>query len=466
MKKGKTIVLTRLIELFFDTSSKEEKSECWKKLKDIQYHNFKCANEIVMSQYMINGVNSLLYNGCKDIKVLRKEEKKKEVNQLMKEKMNFVFGQSQQNITYSMMSEIDREKLLGSYVFNALNAKVYSELNTDKSDIARGLKKVRNYKKTMPIYFMKSALKNLREEEGKIKFNWVKGLDFVMSFYRKGKKNKSDDRRLWIQKIMNKEVDFGDPSIKIKGNQIFLLLPIKVPIQENKLNKNIVVGVDLGINIPVYVALNKGDARASIGSRESFLNERLKIQIQRRKIQKSLRYAKGGKGRKKLKNLKNIKNREKNFAMTMNHNFSKMIIDFALRNNAGVIHLENLSGIGKDEKNDFILRNWSYFDLQSKILYKAKRAGIEVKFINPWRTSKCCPTCGEVGKRSERPRTKFWCINELCIDFEKEQYADYVGAKNIANNTRFCKRTEDLTKRIEALRKADIKEYELTEQLV
>ena len=46
-----------------------------------------------------------------------------------------------------------------------------------------------------------------------------------------------------------------------------------------------------------------------------------------------------------------------------------------------MIQMENLTGIS-DNKEHF-LKEWSYYDLQTKIENKAKEKGIKIVYINP-----------------------------------------------------------------------------------
>ena len=58
----------------------------------------------------------------------------------------------------------------------------------------------------------------------------------------------------------------------------------------------------------------------------------------------------------------------------------------------------NPRGIGYDlsgfDSSKFILRNWSFYELQQFITYKAAKYGIEVRKINPFHTSQICSCCG------------------------------------------------------------------------
>lgn len=61
------------------------------------------------------------------------------------------------------------------------------------------------------------------------------------------------------------------------------------------------------------------------------------------------------------------------------HLYSKQLIDFCIEQQAATLILKNQEdkiGIAKEQK--FVLRKWSYYELQAKIKYKAEKAGIEL----------------------------------------------------------------------------------------
>jgi len=56
-----------------------------------------------------------------------------------------------------------------------------------------------------------------------------------------------------------------------------------------------------------------------------------------------------------------------------------MLIDFCIKHQAGTLILMNQQDkVGLAKEEEFILRNWSYYDLITKIKYKAEKAGIEL----------------------------------------------------------------------------------------
>lgn len=419
--KPKTTVVTRKIQLLFTTQDKEKYKEHWSVLRDISYAVYKTANKIVNFQLLNDAMIDGIIAGNKEVKAAF-SEKKSTGRKLAESKVKEVYGCSIQNSSYRAYS---KESGLPYYVFNALNSSVCSYYNADRKDVLAGKSSIRTYKNGMPIPFLKPKMK-FYQHENDIFFEWLKGLSFVLAFGRDCSNN-----RTIVEKIINGEYAACDSSIQIKDGKIFLLLVVKIPQIKADLDPAKVVGVDLGLNVPAYMALNEGRARQAIGSRDGFLKPRVRIQAQRRSLQKSLKFTKGGKGRKKkLERLEKLTAAERNTVKTLNHKISKEVIDFALRNGAGTIHLENLSGIAQDEKSKFILRNWSYYELQQFIEYKAKKAGITVNKISPAYTSQVCSCCGEKGNR--KTQADFYCTNENCKEYGERQFADYNAAKNIA----------------------------------
>lgn len=93
------------------------------------------------------------------------------------------------------------------------------------------------------------------------------------------------------------------------------------------------------------------------------------------------------------------------------------------------INIEDLSGFNG---SDFILRNWSYYELQQFITYKAAQYGIEVRKINPYHTSQVFSKCGHWEEGQRIDQTHF-----ICKECGNEMNADLNAARNIALSTNF-----------------------------
>ena len=274
-------------------------------------------------------------------------------------------------------------------------------------------------------------------EKPEVFLKFSNGITFQIVF---GNLHKSLELRHVFQNIFNETYQVQGSSIQFdkSGKKIILNLCLAIPKRQIELDENTVVGVDLGIAIPAVCALNNNTyIKQSIGSKDDFLRVRTKIQAQKRRLQRSLKYSSGGHGRnKKLKALDKFTKYEKNFVQTYNHMVSKNVVEFAVKNNAKYINIEDLSGY---HSNDFILRNWSFYQLQQYITYKAELYGIEVRKINPYHTSQICSCCGHWEEGQRVTQSKFICKNPECKNYGKEINADFNAARNIAISTDFVK---------------------------
>ena len=69
---------------------------------------------------------------------------------------------------------------------------------------------------------------------------------------------------------------------------------------------------------------------------------------------------------------------------------------------------------------------WAFNDLQQKIAYKAKLAGIPVALVDPRNSSRTCPACGHVDKANRPSQDKFLCTQCGCAG-----HADYFASVEI-----------------------------------
>ena len=116
-----------------------------------------------------------------------------------------------------------------------------------------------------------------------------------------------------------------------------------------------------------------------------------------------------------------------NFKQTKNHNWSRYIIDEAVRMGCGTIQMEDLSGISSDNK---FLKTCTYYQLQDYITYKAEEVGVKVVKVKPNYTSQRCSKCGCINKANRDAKVsqeKFECVT--C---GHKVNADVNAARNIA----------------------------------
>lgn len=455
--------ITRKIEIKLCTEGlpEEEKQSQRNLLWFINDNLYKAANEISSKLYLNEQVSNLVQLKHPEylnlLKEIKREKKKMKPDQSLIDGLEDQLHVMQQEIGLQgaaicqYAEEMDGRTLgyriatgsqpdIFGQILTCLNSNAFKTFQEDRFDVSRGLRSIRNYKKGMPIPFQfNKSINIVIDDEENYFLKWFSGIKFNLYFGKDRSNNRIIvERAISKDPVENAGYKLCDSSIQYsKANKKwFLLLVVKIPAEIHHLCKDVVVGVDLGINVPAYVATNCTEDREAIGSRKHFLETRLAFQKRYKNLQR-LKNTAGGRGRaKKLEPLERVKEAERNWVHTQNHLFSHKIVDFAIRMKAATINMEDLSGYGKDregnakEENQFFLRNWSYYELQSMIEYKAKKAGIAVVKISPSYTSQTCSWCGEKGLREG---TSFTCTNPNCMQYGKTDiHADYNAARNIA----------------------------------
>ena len=455
--------ITRKIELVLCTEglSDEQRKEQWGLLYHINDNLYKAANNISSKLYLDDHVSSMVrMKHAEYLSLLSEYEKaKKKANEgriaelgnrlatvekdMTEQELaicQYATEMSTDTLAYRFANEIEINVF--GQILACLKQGIHSNFKKDAADVKRGERAIRNYKKGMPIPFPWNDSLKIEAEGSEFYLRWYNGLRFHLTFGKDRSNN-----RLIVQRSMKMDKDYEGEykmcnssiqMVKRDGKpKFFLLLVVKIPQEHVELDKKIVVGVDLGINSPAYVATNVTMERQKIGRRETFLNARMAFQRRYKSLQR-LQTTAGGRGRKKkLEPLERLRKAEHNWVQTQNHLFSREVVQFAVKARAATIHMEDLSGFGKDndgnadEKKEFVLRNWSYYELQTMITYKAEKYGIKVEMIRPAYTSRTCSWCGHEGFRKGEI---FICENPACEKCGEKENADYNAARNIANS--------------------------------
>lgn len=469
-------IITRKIELKIvkDGLTDEEYDQQWKYLYQINNTIYQAANRISTHCLFNDEYEMRLKLHMPRYKEIEKELKKldsdkktsdkeirdrllnerKELDEDVKNKKKDFLQCSKQNSTYQLVSK-EFKQYIPSDILANLNQKIQENYNNNQKKIESGERALSTYKKGMEIPFSIRENKRLKlfiKEEG-IYLKWFKEILFRLEFGKDASNNRCIVERLIEsdRQQKNKGEDYvaNNSSIKLvkngKNTRIFLLLSIDIPAKKQVLDKEVVLGVDLGIKCPLYLAINKNDNfKMQIGDIEHFHNQRTMFHKRFKSLQK-LMCTQGGHGRKqKLEPLEKLKEKERNWVHTQNHVYSREVIKQALKQNAGTIHMESLKDFGKGKEGyvkdeyKYLLRYWSYYELQSMIEYKAKLEGIEVKYIDPAYTSQTCSYCGERGERKKQE--DFVCTNPQCKRRGEKINADFNAARNIAMSKKIVER--------------------------
>ena len=116
----------------------------------------------------------------------------------------------------------------------------------------------------------------------------------------------------------------------------------------------------------------------------------------------------------KYRKVKQIKHRESNIIKDINHKISKKIVTDAEKQKA-IIVLENLKNIRKTartrRKQRYSLNSWSFYQLEQMIVYKSKKYGVPLVYVEPQYTSQRCSRCGHIERLNRKTKSLFQCKN-------------------------------------------------------
>ena len=161
------------------------------------------------------------------------------------------------------------------------------------------------------------------------------------------------------------------------------------------------LGVDLGIK---RIA-SDSDGHSYSGAKVNALRKRYA------KLRAKLQ-AKQSRSAKRL--LKRRKRKEQRFAKDVNHCISKELVCRAKDTERGIA-LEDLQGIRQRVTVKKAQRrqhsSWSFFDLRSKIAYKAQLHGVPFLLVDPRNTSRTCSACACIDKANRKSQASFICVS-------------------------------------------------------
>lgn len=161
------------------------------------------------------------------------------------------------------------------------------------------------------------------------------------------------------------------------------------------------LGVDLGI-----VALAT-DSDATTYTGEAVERQRRRIQKRRDGLQKC-----GTKAAKRR--LRKIALKQSRYQRHTNHCIAKALVLDAERTGRGIA-LENLTGIrsrvtARGGNQRARLGNWGFAQLGGFVVYKSRRAGVPLCFVDPRNTSRECAACGYIAKKNRPDQATFLCV--------------------------------------------------------
>ena len=317
---------------------------------------------------------------------------------------------------------------------NATVRKACSKYNTSKKEILKGVMSLPSYKSDQPLIIYPNNIK-LLENAGKE----CAKITLFSDYYKKTNnvsnvcfeiKIKDNTQKNIFGNIKNKTYRLGQCQLVYKRPKWFLFITYIFVPEELELDKERILGIDLGECVAIYASIfgEYGALEIKGGEVKEFAN---KLEARIKSMQKQARYC--GEGRighgtkTRVSNVYRSEDKIAAFRDTINHRYSKKLIAYAVEKGCGTIQMEDLTGIKSDTGFPKFLRHWTYYDLQTKIEYKAKEKGIDVVKIDPRNTSRRCSRCGNIDKKN-RPDQATFC----CTQCGYKANADYNASQNIS----------------------------------
>lgn len=410
-------------EICLNIDDNNLRNNIYKELHKIQYKTRLVCNKAMNLQY-----NELV----------------RQMDGVDKRTENEIYGCSLRNHTYRYMCK----ELDGIYSGNIAQTSEFSIGKNvfKKQELKYGEESLSTFKNDMPIMIANKSYSfkdNIQEFIVDIKlFNRAKAKEFGSTTFPFKIINPNGSQKATIIKMINKEYKQGSAQISYNKRKKKFILTCSFSFASDNtiaLDENKTLGIDLGIvNTATFSIYDtdkgyeyiKGDKYIS---GEELIHFRQTLEQRRNNLYKATKWAsdaKIGHGyNKRCEDANKISDKVSRFKDAYNHKVSRYIVDVAVKNKCSTIQMEDLSGFSQAQE-DSMLKNWSYFDLQKKIKYKAKEKGIFVNFINPMYTSKRCSKCGHIDDENrdcKKNQSKFKCV---ACGFECN--ADDNASRNIA----------------------------------
>ena len=215
---------------------------------------------------------------------------------------------------------------------------------------------------------------------------------------------------------------FGTAKLVNKRGKYYLYIPVTYEVEESNISDICnVVGIDRGINF--VVATYDSKHKSGFVSGKAIKQKRANYSRLRKELQ--MRHTPSSRRR-----LKAIGQRENRWMQDINHQVSKALATGNQKHTLFV--LEDLTGIRNvtervKTKNRYVSVSWSFYDLEQKLIYKAKQNQSSVIKVDPRYTSQCCPACGHTEKSNRNKKIHLF----TCKNCGYTSNDDRIGAMNL-----------------------------------
>lgn len=325
--------------------------------------------------------------------------------------------------------------ILNSANFSLMSQDVIKAFKNSIDDIRKGNKSIINYKTKQPIDLHNKSI-SLSYDDKKFFVN----LSLVNNGFAKENNLKrfrfecvvkDNSTRTILERCVDKVYKISGSKLSYDKKKYMWYMSLCYSFENNNkidLDENKILGIDLGVKKALVASVYNDFDRLDISGRE-ITKFRNTIEKRRKELLRQTKFSGDGKighGRNtRCKSIDKLSDKISCFRDCANHKYSRAVIDYAIKKGCGIIQMEELSGISEEAKP--FLKNWSYFDLQNKIKYKANEVGIKVIAVSPSYTSQRCSKCGNIDENNRITQASF-----KCTSCGYSANADYNASQNLA----------------------------------
>ena len=428
---------TKCIKVGLEYIKKENvlsESDFISELKELQYKTYTACNRAITEYYVY------------DMQHIKDKEEGKEVKNDKE-----VYGKTFKAVVNEVIvKHVGRD--ISSNVTDCISQFVNKRyINDKKKGLLKGNVTLSEFKRDIPVMLRNRGYKLTQHD---------KGICIDIRLFSKEKQKEmglkvgtgikllarklDNSRKQILKRIMTGEYKQGTMQIVYDKRKKKFILTISYTFESQSasdLKESMILGVDLGITNIATISVFDNDKEVyqdmywkdRVIEGKELIHYRQKLEQRRKELSIASKWASDnriGHGYKnRMIHANNVGHKYEKFRNTYNHKVSKYIVDIALKYKCAVIQIEDLSGFSAYQ-SESLLKNWSYYDLQSKIKYKAEEKGIKVTMINPKYTSKRCSKCGCIhidNRDCKNNQAKFEC--KVCGYTEN---ADINASRNIA----------------------------------
>lgn len=237
-----------------------------------------------------------------------------------------------------------------------------------------------------------------------------------------GKRIKVDYDQTYINILINDQVKLGGAKLVHSQGKWYLHISYERECLDwAKDNNQHIVGIDRGLRQIMTLYDEQGNTKFFNGKTIAY--RRKKYQYLRQQLQKC--------GTKSAKHkLKKLGQKENRWMNDVNHCLSKTLIDHCGKNTLFV--LEDLTDVSFEQRmqskdNIRDLHSWAFYDLETKLKYKANLVGSTVLEVPAQYTSQRCPRCGQIRKDNRNHKLHLY----ICDHCGFKTNDDRIGAINL-----------------------------------